>query len=116
MKLFSSVLIATLALGVSAWAQENRQPSRDVHRAAVETYVNAARVQMDVYRAELEARINAAPSEKERLAPASDLVKRGDELILRLRSAASGEFDPLKAEFERNREALKAALGRETHS
>jgi hypothetical protein len=109
-------LVASAFLVVGGLSAQNRptDPQLDPHRQAVEAYVEAAKLQMQAYRTNLDARVKAAPDERERLQPAYGLVKKGDELILRLRSGPPTEFDAVKAMFERNRAELERALARET--
>lgn len=95
-----------------ASAQPQREPQSDPYRQAVNSYVEAALVQMRAYRSELDATVKASPADRDRLNPAYALVKRGEELINRLRSSAPTEFDAVKSMYEKNRAELDRALGK----
>ncbi|MBA4138251.1 MAG: hypothetical protein C0518_13125 [Opitutus sp.] len=112
------ILLCAVSAGLlaSGFAQSSPPPQLDPYRQAVNTYVEAAIIQMQAYRSELDAAVKAAPNEKERFQSAYALVKRGEELINRLRSAAKTEFDAVKSMYERNRVELDRAMGKEPAS
>lgn len=111
--LLTMVLCAGVALALSAANVQQQQQKPDPYRDAVKAYVEAAKLQMQAYRSELDAAAKLSAEEKERLAPAYLLVKRGEELIARLQSAPPEEFDRLKLAYEQNRSELDLALRNE---
>lgn len=111
-------ILLTLVLG-AAWGQGWAQapvdvrppPARAVFEQSREGYVNVAVLQVQIYRRQLEAARKAAPAERERHAEASRLLKQMELLIARLRSAAPGEFEAVRTEYERTQAAYAQRMG-----
>lgn len=112
MKTLLAFFAAALALSLPLAAQSSAVPQPDMDRELVESFAEAATVKMQAYRWELDAAVKAAPADRERYTPVYALVKRGEELIVRLRSASRTEVEVVKARFDANRAEIERALGR----
>ena len=109
----TTLLLAALSLTIAALAGSSPfDPQFDDFRFRAEGYTEVALLQMQGDRRELNELSRQAEGGAERYAPVFARVKRGEELILRMRSALPTEFEALRAEFERNRAEIDRALGR----
>lgn len=104
---FAAFGFATLAFG--GWPIDAHF---DDFRQRAQAYIEVAALQMQTDRWELAALSRETEGAAERLAPVYTLVKRGEELVLRLRSALPTEFEAVRVQFERNRAEIDRALGR----
>lgn len=106
------LLLAALGLTIAAVGGSPFDPQFDAFRQRAEGYAEIALLQMQTDRRELNELARQAGGAADRLTPVYALVKRGEELILRMRSAPPTEFEAIKADFERNRIEIDRALGR----
>jgi hypothetical protein len=113
MKTLLAFLAAALVLSAPLAAQTPPAPQPDMERELRENYAQTATLQMQAYRVELDAAVKAAPADRERYTPVYALIKRGEELIVRLRSAPRTEVEAVKAMFQANRAEIDRALGRD---
>lgn len=113
MKRFT-LLLAGFGLAGAVFAGELPfDPQIEFFRVRAMAYTDVALLQMQTDRWELEALARGALSDPSRYAPVYALVKRGEELILRMRSALPTEFEWVRALFEQNRAEIDRALGRD---
>lgn len=90
----------------------SRQPHPSAYEQARDTYVKAAEVQVQAYHRQLDPTDASPAPDQARYAEPRRQLKQLDQLLVRLRSAAPAEFDPVKSTFERTRAALDQSLAR----
>jgi hypothetical protein len=110
------LLIAASTLAIAAVTL----PAADLHvmdsrfwgESMRETLAQSATLQMQTYRWEIDAALKHQSADRARYEQAARLVRDGEFLVVRLRSAHSNELQAVRTLFDRNREELDRVLGR----
>lgn len=77
-----------------------------------EAFARSATLQMQTYRWEVDAALKDPAVDRARYEQAARLVREGEHLVVRMRSAHSTELPAVRTLFDRNREELDRVLGR----
>lgn len=108
--LLAAAAVAIAAVGVSA--SNSIHPAPDIEEITKENLLQTLTLQMQTYRWELAALARTLPPEDPRYATAHALIRRGEQLIHRMRAAHPMELNAIRSDYEKIRADLDRALGR----